>query len=81
MSTTKKGKGELKESLESLVTILNKTALSLPSLVSTRGIKVKDIGSLLENKFEMDMELISMLEDFFNKLVLLLRYRSSYDQK
>ena len=72
---------ELKGSLESLVTILNKTALSLPSLVSTRGIKVKDIGSILEDKFELDMELISMLEEFFNRLVLLLRYRSSYDRK
>lgn len=72
---------ELKGSLESLVAILNKTALALPSLVSTRGVSVKDIASILEDKFEMDMELISMLEDFFNKLVLLLRHRSSYDQK
>lgn len=72
---------ELKGSLESLVAILNKTALALPSLVSTRGVNVKDIASILEDKFEMDMELIGMLEDFFNKLVLLLRYRSSYDQK
>ncbi|NPE07901.1 MAG: hypothetical protein GNW80_06445 [Asgard group archaeon] len=77
----KKTLNELKGSLESLVNILNKTALSLPSLVSTRGLKVKDIGSILEDKFEIDMELIGMLEDFFNKLVLLLRYRSSYDQK
>jgi len=72
---------ELKGSLDSLVDVLNKTALSLPSLVSTSGAKAKDISSILEDKFEIDMELIGMLEDFFNKLVLLLRYRSSYDQK
>ena len=71
----------LKGSLESLVTILNKTALSLPSLVSTKGINIQNIGSILEDKFETDMDLISMLEDFFRKLVLLLRYRSAYDQK
>ncbi len=81
--TTKEQKilNDLKNSLEALVTILNKTALSLPSLVSTKGINIQNIGNILEDKFGTDMDLISMLEDFFRKLVLLLRYRSAYDQK
>ncbi|MGC9781632.1 MAG: hypothetical protein HZR80_20500 [Candidatus Heimdallarchaeota archaeon] len=86
-TTTKKGGKEsviLKESknsLESLTDILNQTAMSLPSLVSTREVDYSNLSSILMDKFEMDIELIVMLEEFFRRLVLLLRYRSSYDQK
>ncbi|HUT80621.1 MAG TPA: hypothetical protein VMZ29_05390 [Candidatus Bathyarchaeia archaeon] len=72
---------EVKQSLESISSVLNKTSAKLPSLVSTRGIIIDDINGLLQDKFKIDSEIIIMLEEFFTKLVLLLKYRSSYDEK
>lgn len=70
-----------KKSLESITSLLNKTAVELPSLVSIRSTKSEDINGILQDKFKTDFELVIMLEDFFRKLVELLRYRSSYDEK
>lgn len=70
-----------KESLEKMQHHLNTTALTLPSLVLTRVTEVNEINGILENKFEMDLELIEMLEEFFERLVYLLNLRSSFDKK
>ncbi|NHJ03563.1 MAG: hypothetical protein EAX90_01980 [Candidatus Heimdallarchaeota archaeon] len=70
-----------KESLEKMQHHLNTTALTLPSLVLTRVTEVNEINGILENKFEMDLELIGMLEEFFERLVYLLNLRSSFDKK
>ncbi len=70
-----------KKSLESLTSLLNRTAIELPSLVSIKSTKSNDINGILQDKFKTDFELVSMLEDFFRKLVDLLRYRSFYDEK
>jgi hypothetical protein len=70
-----------KKSLEAITELLNKTALELPSLVSIKSTTSNDINRILQHRFKTDFELISMLEEFFQKLVLLLRYRSSYDEK
>jgi len=71
---------ELKGKLESLSEILKKTAEALPSLVSSTGTQTKTNSSML-SRFETDVELIGMLEEFFERLVILLRLRSKYDQK
>ena len=70
-----------KESLDELVKKLNKSALALPSLVVTKSETTNNNNLFLQNKFEIDIELIGMLEDFFRRLVLLLRYRTNYDEK
>ncbi|NHJ46528.1 MAG: hypothetical protein FK733_01955 [Asgard group archaeon] len=70
-----------KKKLETITQLVNKTALELPSLVSIKSANSTDINGILQHKFETDYELIIMLEEFFRKLVLLLRYRSSYDEK
>ncbi|HUU78190.1 MAG TPA: hypothetical protein VMX55_07560 [candidate division Zixibacteria bacterium] len=70
-----------KESLDKMQHHLNTTALTLPSLVLTRVTEVKEIDGILENKFEIDLELIEMLEEFFERLVYLLNLRSSFDKK
>ena len=70
----------LKEKLSSLSDILKETAQALPSLVSTSGTQNKNNGMLI-NRFETDVELISMLEEFFERLVILLRLRTTYDQQ
>ena len=70
-----------RKSLESITELLNKTALELPSLVSIKSTNSTDINGILQDRFKMDFELITMLEEFFQKLVLLLKYRSSYDEK
>ncbi len=72
---------EAKESLESISSVLNQTSKKLPSLVSTRGVSFDDMNGLLQDKFKTDSEIINMLEEFFTKLVLLLKYRSNYDEK
>jgi hypothetical protein len=70
-----------KKSLDSITQILSKSALELPSLVTIHSTKNNDIDGILQDKFNTDFEMISMLEEFFSKLVLLLKYRSSYDEK
>ncbi|NHK30386.1 MAG: hypothetical protein FK730_03480 [Asgard group archaeon] len=84
--TTKEAKDQKlledsKNSLDSISQILSKSALELPSLVSIHSTKKNDIDGILQDKFKTDFDLISMLEEFFSKLVLLLKYRSSYDEK
>ncbi len=71
---------ELKKSLCDLTDILRETAEALPSLVSSSGKRTTDNG-LLTNRLETDVELIGMLEEFFQNLVILLRLRTRYDQK
>ena len=81
MSQKEKAKlDKLKENLESLSEILKKTAEALPSLVSSTGTQTKSNSTLL-SRFETDVELIGMLEEFFERLVILLRLRSKYDRK
>ncbi|MBN1330186.1 MAG: hypothetical protein JXA54_11995 [Candidatus Heimdallarchaeota archaeon] len=72
---------EVQLSLESISTILKQTSAKLPSLVSTRGVIIDDMNGLLQEKFKTDSEIITMLEEFFTRLVLLLRYRANYDEK
>ncbi|MFW9924635.1 MAG: hypothetical protein ACFFDW_15240 [Candidatus Thorarchaeota archaeon] len=71
----------LKENLMTLSVELNKNAMELPSLVSTRGTKQNNMNGIIQDKFEIDIELIQMLEEFFERLVFLLNLRASYDQK
>ena len=71
---------EAKHSLEQIQTQLKTTAYALPSLVLTRNSDLTEGNGFLENKFEMDVELIGMLEEFFERLVMLLNLRSSFDK-
>ena len=71
---------EAKKSLEQMQLQLKTTAYALPSLVLTRNSDLTEENGLLENKFEMDVELIGMLEEFFERLVMLLNLRSSFDK-
>ncbi|MHA1220810.1 MAG: hypothetical protein ACTSQB_03675 [Candidatus Heimdallarchaeota archaeon] len=86
-SSTKKKSGdkqilaESKQTLKAITEILSQTSMALPSLVTTRGMKIEDMNGLLQDKFQTDSELIGMLEGFFKQLVLMLKYRSSYDLK
>lgn len=72
---------EAKEMLDSLSKDLFTTAIKLPSLVTTQNTDVYNMNGVIENKFEMDIEMIIMLEEFFGKLVYLLNLRASYDKK
>jgi len=70
-----------KESLDEFNIKLKNTVFSLPSLVTTIGTNHNGFNEIFQDKVETDIELISMLEDFFAKMVLLLRYRTAYDQQ
>ncbi|MHA1744234.1 MAG: hypothetical protein ACTSV6_08295 [Candidatus Heimdallarchaeota archaeon] len=72
---------EAKQAIEEITSVLRKTSQMLPSLVSVRYTNDADFNGILHDKFRTDYELISMLEEFFTKLVLLLRYRSAFDEK
>ncbi|MCF2143599.1 MAG: hypothetical protein K9W42_07860 [Candidatus Heimdallarchaeota archaeon] len=72
---------EAKQAIEEITSVLRKTSQVLPSLVSVRYTNGADFNGILHDKFRTDYELISMLEEFFTKLVLLLRYRSAFDEK
>ena len=61
--------------------ILRETAISLPSLVLMRETSTENVNGMLEGRFEVNSELIEMLETFFERLVLLLKLRSSFDKK
>jgi len=72
---------EAKQAIEEITLVLKKTSQMLPSLVSVRYTNDADFNGVLHDKFKTDYELIIMLEEFFTKLVLLLRYRSAFDEK
>lgn len=72
---------DLKKNLMNLSVELNKNAMELPSLVTSRDSRNNELNGVIQDKFEIDIELIQMLEEFFERLVFLLNLRASYDQK
>ncbi len=70
-----------KEQLESINKLLSESSIKLPSLVSTQNVAVSSLNGLIQNKYQADVELIGMLEEFFVKMVDLLRLRSTIDEK
>lgn len=82
-TTTKKGKiiADAKKSLIEMKETLRETAISLPSLVLMKETQAEDINGLIDGRFEVNTELIEMLETFFERLVILLKLRSSFDKQ
>ncbi|MHA1367205.1 MAG: hypothetical protein ACTSXA_05995 [Candidatus Heimdallarchaeota archaeon] len=70
-----------KEQLESINKLLSESSIKLPSLVSTQNVAVNSLNGIIQNKYQADAELIGMLEEFFVKMVDLLRLRSTIDEK
>lgn len=68
--------------LEDFNSEIIETINALPSLVLLSQIRDKDkIAKTIQEKVAVNFELIEMLEDFFQKIVELLRLRAQIDQK
>jgi hypothetical protein len=72
---------QAKKQLASLNKLLSESSIKLPSLVSTKNVAVNSLNGIIQNKYQTDVELIGMLEEFFVKMVDLLRLRTTIDEK
>jgi len=70
-----------KKELDTLNKLLNESSMKLPSLVSTKNVAINSLNGMIQNKYQTDVELIGMLEEFFGKMVDLLRLRTTIDEK
>lgn len=70
-----------KKQLDDINKLLNESSMKLPSLVSTQNVAVNSLNGMMQNKYQTDVELIGMLEEFFVKMVDLLRLRTTIDEK
>jgi hypothetical protein len=70
-----------KQELQNFIDELSQSNFIIPSLVTFNSASNKFIPKAIKDTSDFDAELITMLEEFFEKIVKLLRLRSQYEQK
>ncbi|MEA2069879.1 MAG: hypothetical protein U9O98_01165 [Asgard group archaeon] len=81
-SKEKKKLKEAKNLLPTLTATIKECTTNFPSLVSGNiTSEHNELDTLLLRKFDTDSELIGMLEEFFRKIVTLLKIRTEFDKK